>query len=375
MNISPSFDLKEINSKIENEIKQAINKVIDNGNFILGNELELFEEEYAKYCGTKYCIGTGNGLDSIQLILKALEIGVGDEVIVPAQTFIATWLAVSNLGATVVPVDITNDTYTIDSDKISQAITPRTKVIIAVHFYGQIADMTSINSIAEKNNIFVVEDAAQAHGATQNGKLAGNLGDAAAFSFYPTKNLGAFGDGGAITTNNKILYENMKYLRNYGSSQKYVHESKGINSRLDEIQASILRVKLKYLNSLNEMRRICADNYFTLLSHIQSELLFLPQVKDYNKHVWHQFVISSKYRDVIKSELAKFGVETLVHYPILPNKQKAYSEYSKIEFPNAEVNSKTCLSLPISPYLKYESQVKIAEIISQTINSQRYINE
>ena len=285
----PFLDLKSVHQELSNEINDAISRVVNSGHYILGPELEMFEKEFATYCGAKYCLGVANGLEAIELILRGYDIGSNDEVIVPANTFIATHLAVSHVGAKIIPVEPDLDTYCIDPALIEKAITPKTKAIIVVHLYGQTADMKRIKEIAAKHNIKIIEDAAQAHGAEYYGTRAGNLGDAAAFSFYPTKNLGALGDAGAITTNDFALFERIARIRNYGSKIKYEHEEIGKNSRLDELQAAILRVKLAKLDEWNEKRKVIANKYLQLLS--DNKNITLPIVADGRKLSWYVFVI------------------------------------------------------------------------------------
>lgn len=351
----PYADFRKMHKCIKTEIESAINRVIDAEWYILGNELEQFEQEYASYCGTRYCLGVGNGLDALHIILSAYEIGVGDEVIVPANTFIATALAISYSGAVPVFVDVCEDTYNINPALIEEKITNKTKAIMAVHLYGRLADIDLINRVARKHNLLVIEDAAQAHGAMTNGKRAGSLGDAAGFSFYPGKNLGALGDAGAITTNDEELYEKAKALRNYGSNVKYHHEYKGFNSRLDELQAAVLRVKLKYLNDWTQERRRIAEFY---LKNIDNDKINLPVVSDAD-NVWHIFPVFCEKRDELQRYLHEKGIMTQIHYPIPVHLQEAYRElgYNKGDFSVAENIAITELSLPIW-YGMTESEMK-----------------
>jgi dTDP-4-amino-4,6-dideoxygalactose transaminase len=346
----PFLDLKGSYLELKQEIDEAIQRVLSSGWYILGDEVSAFEEEYADYCGTKYCVGVSNGLDALHLVLRAWNIGRGHEVIVPAHTYIATWLAVSYAGATPVPVEPDERTYNIDPRRIAEAITSRTRAIIPVHLYGQPADMDAINAIAHKYGLKVLEDSAQAHGALYKGKRTGSLGDAAGFSFYPVKNLSALGDGGAITTNDKALAKRIKTLSNYGSGKKYYHLEKGFNCRLDEIQAAILRVKLKYLEEWNERRKAFAEIYFSELSRAGITLPFVPE---WAGPVWHLFVIRSNQRDEIRQKLANKGVKTLIHYPVPPFRQEAYSEFADLieRFPTTSAISNQVLSLPIGPHL------------------------
>lgn len=348
----PFLDIKSQHLEIKEELRQAYERVINSGSYILGREVEAFEQEFADYCGTKYCIGVGNGLDALFLILKAIEIGTGDEVIVPANTYIATWLSVSRTGATIVPVEPDPNSYNINPKLIEEAITDKTKAIIAVHLYGHPADMDEINSIAQKYGLFVLEDAAQAHGATYKGKKAGNLGYAAAFSFYPTKNLGAIGDGGAVTTNDPELAERVRLLRNYGSRKKYYNELQGYNSRLDELQAAFLRVKLRKLDEWNLRRSEMASKYLDCLNGTS---LCLPQIA-ITDSVWHLFVVAHRERNYLMSKLAEYGIGTLIHYPIPPHLSGAYYKSDLVKLPisglsTTEALSNTIFSLPLYPNL------------------------
>jgi dTDP-4-amino-4,6-dideoxygalactose transaminase len=337
--------------EFDGELESAVQKVIRRGSYILGEEVKAFEEEFARCCGAKYGVGVSTGLDALHLILKAYGIGKGDEVIVPAHTFIATWFAVSSAGATPVPVEVDERTYNLDPTLIKPKITRRTKAIIAVHLYGQPADLDPIREIARQRKLKLIEDAAQAHGAKYKGRPVGGLGDAAAFSFYPAKNLGALGDGGAITTNDRKLYERIKSLRNYGSQVKYYHEVKGLNCRLDELQAAILRIKLRKLEEWNERRHKVAGTYLSRLAG--SDGFGLPSVPSWSDPVWHLFVIQHKRRKAIMEVLKKRGVQTLIHYPIPPHLQKAYRElgYRKGDFPVTERLCSRILSLPMGPHL------------------------
>ena len=342
------LDLKATYLELQNELDTAYQRVMHSGYYLLGEELVAFEQEFAIYCGVKYCIGVGNGLEALELILRGYGIGEGDEVIVPSNTYIATWLAVSYVGATVVPVEPDIRTYNIALSLIEQAITAKTKAIMLVHLYGQPADMDPIKLIAKKYNLKVIEDAAQAHGADYKGIKAGALGDAAGFSFYPGKNLGAYGDAGAVTTNDAELAAKIKMLRNYGSQVKYINEFKGVNSRLDELQAAFLRVKLKHLDEWNQRRSLIANQYLNYLSKIN---LVMPYVLEGCKHVWHLFVVRSQARDLLKEKLQESGIQTLIHYPIPPHKQKAYQEMNEFIYPISEQIHKEVLSLPIGPHL------------------------
>jgi dTDP-4-amino-4,6-dideoxygalactose transaminase len=362
----PFLDLKKLNTQYRDELIKACTRVIDSGWYILGKEVEEFEKEFANYCGTKYAIGVGNGLDALTLILRAYkELGIlsdGDEVIVPANTYIATILAITNNNLTPVLVEPDIDTYLIDPDKIEENITSKTKAIMVVHLYGQTCEMDKINEIAKKYNLKVIEDSAQSHGAYYKDKRSGNLADASGFSFYPGKNLGALGDAGAITTNDDQLAEVLKALRNYGSRKKYENIYKGVNSRLDEIQAAILRVKLKYLDEEIERRRKIARFY---LENIKNDNIILPKVREDNNHVWHLFVIRTEKRDKLQKYLLYKGIHTLIHYPIPPHKQIAYKEWNDRSYPITEKISKEVLSLPISSVLTLEEAEKVIEAINE----------
>lgn len=346
----PFLDLKAPYLELKEELDAAYQRVMNSGWYVLGQEVENFEQEFAVYCETQYSVGVGNGLEALHLILRAMEIGEGDEVIVPANTYIATWLAVSYAGATLIPIEPDINTYNIDSSKIEIAITSKTKAIIAVHLYGQPADMDSINLIAKKYGLKVIEDAAQSHGARYKGHRVGSLGDAAGFSFYPGKNLGAFGDGGAITTNDAKLADKIRLLRNYGSRIKYHNEVKGYNSRLDELQAAFLRVKLTKLDEWNERRKQVARYYLAELSEVTD--LKLPHVPEWAESVWHLFVVAHPKRDRIKSYLDNVKLGNLIHYPIPPHLSTAYSSnaWHQGDFPITEHISNNILSLPISPH-------------------------
>jgi dTDP-4-amino-4,6-dideoxygalactose transaminase len=355
MNI-PFLDLKPVYHELKSELDAANQRVMDSGWFIMGAELEAFEQDFAAYCGSKHCIGVGNGLEALHLILRGYGIGEGDEVIVPANTYIATWLAVSYAGATPVPVEPDPRTYNIDPSLVSAAITKRTKAIMPVHLYGQTADMGPLHAIADQFNLVVIEDAAQAHGARYKGKMSGNLGSAAGFSFYPGKNLGALGDAGAVVTDDDDLAKRIYKLRNYGSEKKYYHDIKGFNSRLDEIQAAFLRVKLHYLSDWNKRRAKIAEIYLENLSNIPG--LILPSTPEWAEPVWHIFAIRTPQRDKLQQYLKENGVGTIIHYPIPPHLSEAYSElgYSQGSFPITEEIALTELSLPISPHIS-EDQI------------------
>lgn len=358
----PFLDLKAPHEKLRTELREAFERVLDSGLYILGNEVKQFEQEFADYCEAKYCIGAGNGLEALHLILRAYGIGAGDEVIVPSNTYIATWLAASYAGATPVPVEPDERTYNIDPTRIEAAITPRTKAIMVVHLYGQPADMDAINAIAKKHNLKVIEDAAQAHGARYKGKRVGTLGDAAGFSFYPGKNLGAIGDGGAVTTNDPELAEKVRVLGNYGSRIKYHNEVKGYNSRLDELQAAFLHEKLKKLDTWNARRKIIAAEY---LHQLAGSNLVLPFVPEWADPVWHLFVVRSQQRETLQAHLQQQGICTMIHYPIPPHLQQAYAAAGFIQgqFPLAEQIANQCLSLPIGPQMSVESVARVSRCL------------
>lgn len=354
-----------VTRKINQELKDAVNRVIDSNWYILGQEVENFEIEFANYLGVKYCIGVGNGLDALYLILRAYDIGKDDEIIIPSNTYIATALAVSHTGAIPVFVEPDELTYNMNPYLIEEKITKRTKAIMPVHLYGQSCDMDTINKIAKKYNLKVVEDSAQADGATYKGRKCGTLGDASGFSFYPTKNLGALGDAGAITTNDADLTEKVKTLRNYGSTKHYYNKYKGINSKLDEMQAAILRVKLRYLDEFNDERKKIAKIYFDKL---QNSDLILPYISEWANPVWHLFVIRNIERDKLQKYLNSKGIETAIHYPIPIHLQEAYEDfgYRKGDFPITEKIANEILSLPLWIGLEKEIIGKIIKSI-QTI--------
>ena len=358
----PFLDLKAAYRELQSQFDAAYRRIMKSGRFILGREIEAFEEEFARYCGAKYCIGVGNGLDALHLILRGYGIGPGDEVIVPAHTFIATWLAVSYTGATPVPVEPDQHTYNMDPAQIEQAITPSTRAILPVHLYGQPADMERLSDIARKNKLKIIEDAAQAQGARYKGKSIGSLGDAAGFSFYPVKNLGALGDAGAVVTNDKKLAHNIRMLRNYGSQVKYNHHIKGINSRLDELQAAFLRVKLKHLDEWNDRRRNIARRYLNSMAQIDE--LTLPFVPQWAEPVWHLFVVRHPQRDTLQKFLTKSNIGTLIHYPVPPHLSEAYADQGCQygDYPIAKNIADTILSLPMGPHLTENMQ---AEVISK----------
>ena len=363
----PFLDLKQVNQQYKEELKAACDRVINSGWYIGGQELEKFEQNFANYCGTQFAIGVANGLDALILTFRAWkELGRlqdGDEVIVPANTYIASILAITANNLTPVLVEPDEQSLNISVDAIRSAITEKTKVILAVHLYGQLADMPKIMQIAQQHNLLVLEDSAQAHGAQIDGKKAGNWGNASGFSFYPGKNLGALGDAGAITTNDAELAQTLSALRNYGSHEKYKNLFVGVNSRLDEIQAAMLDVKLKYLDQEVIKRRQIAGLY---LSQIQNPFMTLPltevDAKQYEQHVWHLFVIQSEYRNELQNYLKENGVQTLIHYPIPPHKQQAYKEWNDLSFPVTERIHTQVLSLPMGPTQTLKETQKVIEV-------------
>jgi dTDP-4-amino-4,6-dideoxygalactose transaminase len=355
----PFLNVPSIYVELQDELDAAAQRVMASGAYILGPEVSAFEREFASYCGTRHAVGVGSGLDAIRLILLAYGIGEGDEVIVPSNTFIATWLGVSQAGAAPVPVEPDPDTHNITADAVEPAVRDRTKAIMPVHLYGQPADMDAIVALGRERGIPVIEDAAQAPGATYHRRRTGSLADAAAFSFYPGKNLGALGDAGAVTTDDDVLAERVRILRNYGSKEKYHHELPGLNSRLDSLQAAFLRVKLRHLDEFNDRRRAVAARYLTLL---EGEVT-LPVVPEWSDPVWHLFVVRHPRRDALQSHLGRAGVETLIHYPIPPHKSGAYADYAGPDLPVAEQLADEVLSLPIGPHLPLEDVDRVARAV------------
>ncbi len=359
----PLLDMKSPYLELKDELDEAYFRVMKSGWYILGEEVEAFEQEFGQYCGVKHCVSVGNGLEALHLILRAMKIGTGDEVIVPSNTYIATWLAVTYCGATPVPVEPIEGSANLDPDKIEAAITPRTRAILPVHLYGQLAEMDRIQAVAQKHNLAVVEDAAQAQGAHHRDRMAGTWGDATGTSFYPGKNLGAFGDAGAVLTNDEQLAAQVRVLRNYGSRQKYHNEVQGYNSRLDPIQAAFLRVKLKHLDAWNERRAAIAAQY---LGELQAGAgLILPSIAAHASPVWHQFVIRHPRRDELQAYLNAQGIGTLIHYPIPPHLSEAYQGLGLGEgsYPIAEGLAKTVLSIPMGPHLSSEDAWQVAQAI------------
>lgn len=384
------LDLKAINEQYRDEIDAAIQRVLDSGWYLLGEEGASFEREFAAYCGTRHCLGVANGLDALILVLMAWQelgaMGPGDEVIVPANTYIASILAISRAGLNPVLVEPDELTYNIDPDRVEAAVTERTRAILPVHLYGQCADMDPLRRIARDHGLKILEDAAQAHGATYRGRKAGSLGDAAGFSFYPGKNLGCLGDGGAVTTDDDDLAEAIRALRNYGSQVKYHNKYKGLNSRLDELQAAVLRVKLRHLDADTANRRQVAEYYLSHLAggreqgagsnndilyreattdHRSPTTVRLPHVADYGEHVWHLFVIRHPQRDALAKHLAENAIQTVIHYPIPPHRQVAYSEFHGLSLPITEAIHREVLSLPMGHSLRQEEAKIIVEQIAR----------
>jgi len=360
----PFVDLRAQYRQIQNEVDPAVLAVMQRGDFILGGAVVEFERAFAAYCGVAHCVGVDSGYSALELIVRAYDIGPGDEVITAANTFIATTLAISNAGATPVLVDCDPETYNIDATKIEAAITPRTKAIMPVHLYGQTADMDAIMAIARKHDLYVFEDAAQASGARYKGRRAGSLGHAAGFSFYPGKNLGAYGDGGAVTTNDPEIAEKIRLLRNIGQKVKYFHEVKGFNNRLDTMQAAVLGVKLPHLDGWNASRRRAAATYAELLDGLP---IITPTTADYAEHIFHLYVVRVSEREALMEYLKKMGVATGLHYPIPIHLQPAYAElgYRQGDFPITEAYAETIVSLPIFPELDDEKVAYVVEGIRE----------
>lgn len=356
------LDLGKVNNRFRAEMDARIAAVLDKGWYLQGAENEKFCAEFAKYCGVQYAVGVANGLDALRLIIKASGFGEGDEIIVPANTYIATILAISDNGCTPVLVEPDINTYNINPDLIEAAITPRTKAIMVVHLYGQAVQMEKVWAIAKKHNLKVFEDCAQAHGAYYQGKRVGNLSDAAAFSFYPGKNLGALGDAGAVVSNDKELIDKVKALANYGSDRKYHNLYKGLNSRLDELQAAILDVKLPHLDADNARRREIAKYY---REHITNPKIILPKVYEETAHVWHVFAVRTEERDRFQQYLTDNGVQTIIHYPTPPHKQPAYQEWNDRTYPITEEIHKTIISLPMSPVMTDDEVKEVVRVVNE----------
>lgn len=363
----PFLDLKQINSQFRSELIEACTRVIDSGWYIGGSELAHFENEFAKYCGSKHCIGVANGLDALILTLRAWKVlaklNDGDEIIVAANTYIASILAITENNLIPVLVEPDEASFNLCPEKVKSAITPKTRAILPVHLYGQLADMPALLDIAKEYNLLVLEDSAQAHGASIDGRRAGNWGDASGFSFYPGKNLGALGDAGAITTNDDELAQTLRALRNYGSHEKYKNLYQGVNSRLDEIQAAMLNVKLKHLEEQTAHRRLIATMY---MEGIKNPAITMPLPHDtvtltLTKHVWHLFVVRCQDRDALQRHLERKGLQTLIHYPIPPHQQQAYPEWNALSFPLTEKIHQQVLSLPIGPTLTAEEAAQVVD--------------
>jgi dTDP-4-amino-4,6-dideoxygalactose transaminase len=365
--VIPFLDMKSAYAELKPDLDAAYHRVMESGWFVLGKEVEAFEAEYAAFCGARHCIALGNGLEALELVLRGWDIGPGDEVIVPSNTYIATWLAVTAVGATVVPVEPTPEGPNIDPERIAAAITPRTRVIMPVHLYGEPADMEAIAALAARHGLKVVEDVAQAQGSKVRGRRAGSLGDAGAHSFFPTKNIGAYGDGGAVTTDDAALAGRLRALRNYGSRVKYVNIERGYNSRLDELQAAFLRVKLRHLDDWNERRRVLAARYTDRLAGIPG--LGLPRAPQWAEPVWHLYVVRTARRAELVAALDKAGIGSLIHYPIPPHLQQAYADLAlpRGTFPLAETLAETVLSLPMGPHLRPEAVDEVAEVVRRAL--------
>lgn len=356
------LDLHKINQRFKSEIDLAIREVLESGWYLLGEKNKAFEENFAKYCETKFSIGCANGLDALHLAIRAYDFPKDSEIIVPANTYIASILAISNCGLKPILVEPNLETYNIDADLIEAKITEKTKAIVVVHLYGQAVEMEKIWELAKKYNLKIIEDSAQAHGAIYQGKKVGNLGDIGCFSFYPGKNLGALGDGGSITTNDEEVAIKIRAIANYGSLIKYENIYKGLNSRLDEIQAAILDLKLQFLDADNQQRREISKIY---RENIKNEKIVLPKPYKEESHVWHLFVIRTKDRDKLQEYLKIKGIQTLIHYPIPPHKQKAYAEWNHLSFPITEQIHREVLSLPISPVMSKEEAFCVVQALNE----------
>lgn len=356
------LDLHKINERFRPEIDAAIKRVLDSGWYILGKEDEKFESDFAAFCGVKHCIGCANGLDALNLIIKGYGFGAGDEIIAPANTYIASILAITQNNCTPVLVEPDLKTYNINPDLIEEKITPKTRAIMVVHLYGQAVEMEKIQELAKKYNLKIIEDSAQAHGAIYKGKRTGNLGDASGFSFYPGKNLGCLGDGGCVTTNDDELAAKIRAIRNYGSNIKYNNILQGINSRLDEIQAAVLDIKYRFLDEDNEKRRKIADFYS---KNIKNPLITLPETYARESHVWHIYPVRTVNRNKLQQFLLDNGIQTLIHYPIPPHKQQCFKEWNNLSFPITEKIHEEILSIPISPVLSAAEMQKVIEVINE----------
>lgn len=363
--IVPFLDLLAPYRELKDPLDAAYQQVMSSGAYMLGEQVDAFEAEFASYCEARHCVGVGNGLEALHLILRAMDIGPGDEVIVPSNTFIATWLAVTYAGATPVPVEPDERTFNLDPHRVEAAITARTRAILAVHLYGQPAEMGALQAIARRHGLKLIEDAAQAHGARYQGRRAGALGDAAGWSFYPGKNLGAFGDGGAVTTDDDALAERLRLLRNYGSRIKYLNDERGFNSRLDELQAALLRVKLSVLDAWNARRQAVASRYLEGLAGLG---LTLPTVPEWAEPSWHLFVIRTPERGALMKQLERDGVQCLIHYPVPPHRQSAYRDLGLGEgaLPIAERLHREVVSLPMGPHLTTAQVETVIEAVTRT---------
>ncbi|HEC1752048.1 TPA: DegT/DnrJ/EryC1/StrS family aminotransferase [Campylobacter lari] len=353
------LDLHKINARFEDEIKDKINEVINSGWYILGKQCVNFEINFAKYCGVKHCIGVANGLDALRIIVKAYGFSKDDEIIVPANTYIASILAITDNLCKPILIEPDINTYNINAKSIEEKITNKTKAIMVVHLYGQVCNMEPIYALAKKYNLKIIEDCAQAHGANFKGKKVGSLGDVAGFSFYPGKNLGALGDAGCITTNDDLLASKIRALANYGSHKKYENLYAGLNSRLDELQAGILDIKLKHLDSDNQKRKEIADFY---MKNIKNENIILPKIDI--DHVWHLFVIRTKFRDKLQKYLNENNIQTIIHYPIPPHKQECYKGFNNLSLPITEQIHNEVLSIPISPVMTQDEIKQVVEVIN-----------
>jgi dTDP-4-amino-4,6-dideoxygalactose transaminase len=364
----PFLDVPAAYAELRDELDEAARRVMASGQFILGPEVTAFEEEFAAYCGTRHAIGVGSGLDALRLILLGYGVGPGDEVLVPSNTFIATWLAVSQTGATPVPVEPDPATHNVTAAAVEEALTPSTKAIMPVHLYGQPADMDGLAALGRERGIPVIEDAAQAQGARYRGRRAGGLSDAAGFSFYPGKNLGALGDAGAVTTDDDALAERVRMLRNYGSKVKYHHDLAGMNSRLDSLQAAFLRVKLRRLDEWNERRIAVAERYLDRLGG--AEEVVLPEVAEWAEPVWHLFVLRHPRRDELQERLREAGVDTIIHYPIPPHLTGAYAAgFGPGDLPVAEQLAGEVLSLPMGPHLPLGDADRVAAAVREAVGA------
>ena len=356
------LDLEKINNRFREEIDSELKEILDSGWYLQGKKNQKFAENFAEFCGVKHCLGVANGLDALNLIIKAYGFSNGDEIIVPANTYIASILAISQNGCTPILVEPDIKTYNINPDLIEEKITERTKAIMVVHLYGQAVQMKKIWELAKKYNLKIIEDSAQAHGSVYDGIKTGALGDASGFSFYPGKNLGCMGDGGCVTTNDDELFEKIKAIANYGSDRKYHHIYKGVNSRLDEIQAAVLNVKLKYLDKDNARRREISKYY---RENIKNRIIILPETYDESAHVWHVFAVRTPERDRFQKYLEENNIQTIIHYPTPPHKQGAYQEWNNLSYPISEEIHRTIISLPISPVMTDDEAQRVTEVINE----------